>query len=194
VVEAKSDSTAVDIVAIPFGAGLNAPLEFTATETTPLTPQSAVAAVPAPAPARTAPRPAPQTSGTATPTIEDALYRAGDTLINTLPDNITIAILSVSTRERDLAEFVIDEIAYVLVNSGNFKIVDRKSLDSIRSEQNFQMSGEVDDESAVSIGKLLGANVVITGSIGGADSMRRLRLKALDVKTAEIVAMASERY
>jgi hypothetical protein len=58
----------------------------------------------------------------------------------------------------------------------------------------FQSSGEVDDDSAVSIGKLLGANVVITGSISGSDSMRRLRLKALNVQTAEIVAMASERF
>jgi curli biogenesis system outer membrane secretion channel CsgG len=50
----------------------------------------------------------------------------------------------------------------------------------------------VDDDSAVSIGKLLGANIVITGSITGVGSARRLRLKTLDVKTAEIVTMASE--
>jgi hypothetical protein len=41
---------------------------------------------------------------------------------------------------------------------------------------------------------LLGANIVITGSISGVGSTRRLRLKALDVKTAEIVAMASEAF
>jgi hypothetical protein len=47
---------------------------------------------------------------------------------------------------------------------------------------------------AVSIGKLLGANIVITGSISGVDSARRLRLKALDIMTAEIVTMASEMF
>jgi hypothetical protein len=126
--------------------------------------------------------------------IEDALYRASNVLMEKLTFGTTIAIINVSSRDRDMAEFVIEELAYVFVDTGNYKVVDRKSLDAIRSEQNFQTSGEVDDDSAVSIGKLLGANVVITGSISGADSTRRLRLKALDVRTAEILAMASERF
>ncbi|MDR1637290.1 MAG: CsgG/HfaB family protein, partial [Treponema sp.] len=75
-----------------------------------------------------------------------------------------------------------------------FKVVDRKSLDAIKSEQNFQYSGEVDDDSAVSIGKMLGASIVITGSVSGSGSTRRLRVKALNVRTAEIVAMVSERF
>jgi curli biogenesis system outer membrane secretion channel CsgG len=73
-------------------------------------------------------------------------------------------------------------------------VVDRKSLDALREEQNFQISGDVDDDSAVSIGKMLGANIIITGSINGVDSTRRLRLKALDVKTAEILTMVSQRF
>jgi hypothetical protein len=146
---------------------------------------------PTPLPQRPAPRPV---TSEGAGTLEDALYRASETLINTLPESTTIAILSVSVRDREMAEFVIDELAYVLVNDGHYRIVDRRSLDAIRNEQNFQLSGEVDDESAVSIGKLLGANIVITGSISGSDSMRRLRLKALDVQTAQIVAMASERF
>jgi hypothetical protein len=144
--------------------------------------------VPEPARPRVAPRPAANDG-----TLVDALYRAGDTLSNTLPETGTIAILSVSSRDREMSEFVVDELAYVLVNN-TYRIVDRRSLEAIRTEQNFQLSGEVDDESAVSIGKLLGATVVITGSISGTDSMRRLRLKALDVQTAQIVAMASEPF
>jgi hypothetical protein len=34
--------------------------------------------------------------------------------------------------------------------------INRSELDRIRREQNFQMSGEVDDETAVSIGKIAG--------------------------------------
>jgi curli biogenesis system outer membrane secretion channel CsgG len=93
-----------------------------------------------------------------------------------------------------MSEFVIEELAYLMVDTKKFKVVDRKSLDAIKSEQDFQYSGDVDDNSAVSIGKLLGASIVITGSISGSGSTRRLRAKALDVKTAEIVAMASERF
>jgi hypothetical protein len=121
-----------------------------------------------------------------------ALSAAADVVIARLQQKTTIAVVSVASQDIESANFVVDELAYIIVSTGNFKVVDRKSLDAIRSEQNFQTSGDVDDDSAVSIGKLLGANIVITGSISGVDSTRRLRLKALDVMTAEIVAMASE--
>jgi hypothetical protein len=127
-------------------------------------------------------------------TLESALYAAADVVIARLKPQTTVAVVSVASRDIESAEFVVDELAYIIVSSGSFKVVDRKSLDAIRSEQNFQTSGDVDDDSAVSIGKLLGANIVITGSISGAGSTRRLRLKALDVMTAEITAMASEAF
>ncbi|MDR1466681.1 MAG: CsgG/HfaB family protein [Treponema sp.] len=127
-------------------------------------------------------------------TLEAALYTAADVIIARLQPKTTIAVVSIASRDIESAEFVLDELAYVIVSSGGFKVVDRKSLEAIRSEQNFQSSGEVDDDSAVSIGKLLGANIVITGSISGVGSTRRLRLKALNVTTAEITAMASEAY
>ncbi|MDR2194500.1 MAG: CsgG/HfaB family protein, partial [Treponema sp.] len=112
-------------------------------------------------------------------TLEAALYAAADVIIARLQPKTTVAVVSIASRDIESAEFVLDELAYVIVSSGTFKVVDRKSLDAIRLEQNFQSSGDVDDDSAVSIGKLLGANIVITGSITGVGSTRRLRLKAL---------------
>jgi hypothetical protein len=155
---------------------------------------AAVAATSAPAsPAPAAPT-APQQRPIGQSTVESALSAAADVIIARLKPQTTIAVVSISSRDIEAADFVVDELAYIIVSSGNFKVVDRKSLETIRSEQNFQTSGDVDDDSAVSIGKLLGANIVITGSISGVGSTRRLRLKALDVMTAEIAAMASEAF
>jgi len=106
--------------------------------------------------------------------------------------NSIIAILSVYSSDRNTSEYIIGELEYNFVNSGKFKIVDRRRLDQIRTEQNFQMSGEVSDASAVSIGNMLGANIVITGEITGTGSNQNLILKALDVKTAQIIAMTRE--
>jgi hypothetical protein len=124
--------------------------------------------------------------------IGGAIRKASQSLINALPTNATIAVLSISSRDNEMALFVMDELEFQLVNSGNFTIVDRKTLDEIRDEQNYQMSGEVDDNSAISIGKILGASIVITGNISGSGSTERIVLKALDVETAEIVTMARE--
>lgn len=120
-----------------------------------------------------------------------ALESIGQTLIERLPEKSAIAVLSISSSNRSDSEFIVDELEYRLVSSGKFTIVDRRRLDQIRSEQNFQMSGEVDDNSAVSIGNMLGANIVLTGTISGSGT-QYLSVKALDVKTAQIIAMARE--
>ena len=126
--------------------------------------------------------------------IDGALGKVAETLIDGIPRDSTIAILSVYSADRETSEYVIDELEYRLVGAKKFQIVDRRHPEQFRREQNFQTSGEVDDSSAVSIGNMLGANIVITGDISGSGASRRLVLKALDVKTAQIVTMARERF
>jgi TolB-like protein len=123
---------------------------------------------------------------------EEAVGRASEKFITGLPEEATIAVLSIAAKDAEAAAFIMGELEYRLVEANKFKIVDRKSLDTIRSEQNFQVSGDVGDESAVSMGKMLGATIVITGDISGSGSSRRLNLKALDVQTGEIVVTARE--
>ncbi|MDR1319538.1 MAG: CsgG/HfaB family protein [Treponema sp.] len=123
--------------------------------------------------------------------LQEALAKAGDALIEGMPRNTTIAILSMSALSREISEYLIDELEYRLVESRKFTIVDRRRLDQIRSEQNFQTSGEVDDNSAVSIGNMLGANIVVTGAIS-TGTTRYLSLRALDVNTAQILTIARE--
>ena len=125
--------------------------------------------------------------------VEGALKNASEALISDLPQNSTIAILNVSSDNPAVSEYVIDELEYKFVDAKKFRIVDRRRIDQIRSEQNFQMSGEVDDSSAVSIGNLLGASIVITGNITGSMT-QRLVLRALDVRTAQIVTMVREQF
>jgi hypothetical protein len=77
-----------------------------------------------------------------------------------------------------------------LINDG-YIIIDRAQLDKIRQEQNFQLSGEVDDATAVSIGKFAGADIIITGKLEG---NARLSLRALNTQTAQVIGAASERW
>ena len=133
-------------------------------------------------------------SSSTTSNIEGAIKKITTTLSGRLPPKSVVAVLSISSQDRDMAVFAIDELEYRLVDLNLYKVVDRKTIDAIRNEQNFQMSGDVRDDSAVSIGNMLGANVVITGSITGSGSSRRLTIKALDVKTAEIIVMPRESF
>ncbi|MHC6203440.1 CsgG/HfaB family protein [Breznakiellaceae bacterium SP9] len=133
-----------------------------------------------------------RTSGKSTG-IDGALERAAQSLTEGLKKDARIAIINISSGDTAQAEFITEEIEVLLVKGG-FTVVDRRELDRIRKEQNFQLTGDVDDDSIVSLGKFAGADIVITGSVSGADSTRRLRLRALNTQTAQVMAAASEAF
>jgi hypothetical protein len=129
--------------------------------------------------------------------IEGALNNAAKVIMAYLQErnlsNQRIAIVNISSTNREQSTFVAEELE-VILDRNRFTIVDRSELDRIRREQNFQLSGEVDDTQIVSIGKFAGVGLVITGSITGSGSTRRLRLRVLDTQTAELKASASEPF
>jgi hypothetical protein len=124
--------------------------------------------------------------------VEGALERAADELSENFTAKSRLAIVYITAQDRSTTEFITGELEHLLRRQ-SFVIIDRSELDKIRREQNFQMSGEVDDETAVSIGKFAGANIIITGRVDGEGNLRRLRLRALDTTSAQVVGTASER-
>ncbi|MDR1399352.1 MAG: penicillin-binding protein activator LpoB [Treponema sp.] len=118
--------------------------------------------------------------------------RAYEILSGNIPENAALAFISTSSGNNDREEFIVDELVMKFVNSSKYNVVDRKTLDIIRKEQNFQLSGDVNDDSIVSIGHLIGAEIIITVGINNDGMVNYLRIKALDVETAKIRAMFSE--
>jgi hypothetical protein len=126
--------------------------------------------------------------------LENAVIRAAQKMIEEIPSGATVAVISIATNDIEVADYVLGELAFLMVDAKKFRVVDRTSIDKVRAEQGFQISGDVDEDTARSIGKMAGASIVITGSVSGSGATRRLRVNALDVQTVEIVASASERY
>jgi len=126
--------------------------------------------------------------------VEAAVLNASRILINNMPQGANVAILNVQSEDVPLVETIMAQLEYRLFASGQFTLVSRIPLDRIRQEQNLHISSEVDDLSAVFIGNLLGANIVITGSTGRDATGEWLLLRALDVTTTQIVAMAMGRF
>ena len=122
-----------------------------------------------------------------------AMNNAAQHLMSVIPKNATIAIVNVSSTDTDMSEYVANELEHILVESSH-RVVDRNELNRVRAEQAFQLSGEVDDSTIVQIGKFVGADLIITGSITGRDETRRLRLRAINTQTAEVVRTASEPF
>ncbi|MCX7920207.1 MAG: hypothetical protein N3A72_11520 [bacterium] len=60
---------------------------------------------------------------------------------------------------------IADMLATALFKTNKFDVIERERIDLILKEQKFQQTDMVDESSAVEIGKLLGANVIITGNV-----------------------------
>jgi curli biogenesis system outer membrane secretion channel CsgG len=68
-------------------------------------------------------------------------------------------------RNVDVGKGVSDLLVTNLVKDGTFSVIERKALDKILAEQNFSNSDRADATSAARIGKLLGVDAIIVGSI-----------------------------
>ncbi len=100
-----------------------------------------------------------------------------------------------------------DELTTQLVKSGAFTVVERTQVNAILQEQHFGLSGAVDASTAAEIGKILGVQAVLMGSItqfsvdrksAGLGSVRvtyseaesRMDVRLVSTTTAEILAVA----
>jgi curli biogenesis system outer membrane secretion channel CsgG len=65
----------------------------------------------------------------------------------------------------DVGKGIVDLLVTGLVKDGSFSVIERKALDKILAEQNFSNSNRADPNSAAKIGKLLGVDAIVVGSI-----------------------------
>ncbi len=65
----------------------------------------------------------------------------------------------------DVGQGIVDLLVTDLVKDGSYSVIERKALDKILAEQNFSNSNRADPTSAAKIGKLLGVDAIIEGSI-----------------------------
>ncbi|MBS1876073.1 MAG: curli production assembly protein CsgG [Acidobacteria bacterium] len=75
------------------------------------------------------------------------------------------SIQSIFGTNQDIGKGIADILVTRLVNSGVYSVIERKALDKVLAEQNFSNSDRVDPSSAAKIGKILGVDGIIIGSI-----------------------------
>jgi hypothetical protein len=82
-------------------------------------------------------------------------------------DNRNIAVIAFETGRNDLAVRFIDMMTErLLARDKNIKVYERQRIEIIQGELDFSLSGRVSDETAQRIGRFVGADTVIYGSLG----------------------------
>ncbi|MDR1420189.1 MAG: CsgG/HfaB family protein [Treponema sp.] len=118
--------------------------------------------------------------------LDAAIRETSDYLNGRLPPGNKLVFLNFQSASPPLSEYIIDGLIEHTVNDRVFAVVDRANLALIQQEMNFQLSGEVSDESAQAIGQKLGAQIIVSGAIAPLGNAWRLRVRAIGVETAEI--------
>lgn len=93
----------------------------------------------------------------------------------------------------DMGAIVAEWFITAMVNAGRFDIVERSLLQKILSEQKLVMSGMVDTGNATQIGKLLGAKVIITGSVMHLGDQFEINARMIDVESTSILSAEHEK-
>lgn len=91
---------------------------------------------------------------------------------------------------RRQAEYFSESLLLATVQKKPFVIVERKDLQKILDEQKLQYSGAVEDDTAVRLGALLGAEVMVTGRLYIRNDKYEIFLKLLRVETGEILSVS----
>jgi hypothetical protein len=135
----------------------------------------------------------PRETGVQNENIEAATRNAAISLIGNIPLGLTVAVVHVSSNANDLSEFLLYSLNDHISETGNYTLIDRETIDTVRSDRGYEFSSELDDRQAIEIGRTLGAEIVITGALVQTGRSETLTLRAINVETAETVGMARER-
>lgn len=91
----------------------------------------------------------------------------------------------------DMGKIVAEWLITALVQEGRFDVIERRLLEQVLKEQNLGASGVVDAQSASKIGKVLGARIVISGSVIKLPRFAEVNARLIDVETGSILAAES---
>src|SRR6202011_3309507 len=67
--------------------------------------------------------------------------------------------------DQDVGKGISDMLVQKLVQDGKYSVIERNALDKVLGEQNFSNSDRADASTAAKIGRILGVDAIIIGSI-----------------------------
>ncbi len=120
--------------------------------------------------------------------LDQAITGSVSALSGSLKKDTIVAVIHCQAPTSRLADYVLNEAVFALAAERKVVVVERADIQLVKDELDFQLSGDVSDESAQSIGQMLGAEVIVSCSI---DEGYTLRMKAIEVATARLVAVSS---
>jgi TolB-like protein len=102
---------------------------------------------------------------------------------------LSVAIMPIETTGENvqISSMILDKLITNLVKKRRFKVIEREFLEKIINEQALGMSGIVDEETAISAGKVIGAEAIIMGKQFELNGDMHISVRVIDVETSETI-------
>jgi hypothetical protein len=114
----------------------------------------------------------------------------GKQTIKLVGERMGVAVLPFENKgaSGDLGEIMLDKMITVLWNQERFKVMERAALNQVLAEQSLGQSGVVDAATAAEIGKGIGVDAIIIGSVAAAPSgALSIDTRVIDTESAAII-------
>jgi TolB-like protein len=118
--------------------------------------------------------------------LDRAIKEAAENMEARVAAKSKIALINFTSPSVQFSDYALEELTANLVHSGHLLVVDRKEINLIRGELNFQYSGEVDEGSMQALGHMLGAQYIVSGSLADIGGTYRIVFRVLNVQTAVV--------
>lgn len=105
---------------------------------------------------------------------------------------IAVMPIEVKGELKNVGDVLTDKMVSQLVNLRRFKVIERIALDKVLQEQELQLSGIVDEETAVKVGRVAGADAIVMASAVQRGSNNKVNVRVIDTETSETIVARGE--
>lgn len=117
------------------------------------------------------------------------------TKVTQVGSRLSVAVLPFTTKGQasNGGESVTEKMITQLVNMRRFRVIERGAIDQVIKEQNFGMSDMVDEQAALKVGKIAGADAIVIGSVNVEAGFAKVSARLIDTETSETIVAREEK-
>ena len=114
--------------------------------------------------------------------LDQAISYSASEIESRLEPGVRVAVLNFKSPSERLSNYVLEEMATMLTRNGKVTVVERSNLEFILWELRYERSGDISDEAARTIGRILGAQYVVSGVIEESSANYVVQFKTMPVE------------
>ncbi|MDR0475075.1 MAG: penicillin-binding protein activator LpoB [Treponema sp.] len=117
-------------------------------------------------------------------TLNEAIKEGASHFLKEIPENSNVAVLDFASPSKDVSDYINDVFSKNILDGKKVILVDRNNLEKTKQEFDLSLNMETSEDTALSIGHLVGARFIIFGSIKEMGNNYFLQIRGMEIETS----------